>query len=480
MLNVLLVDDESLIRNGLKYSINWNDFGLCVAYEASCVDEAISLLRRHDDIRLVFTDVVMPGKNGIELLRHIRNEAPSLPVVVLTYHNDFSYIRDALRLGAIDYIIKTELEPSAYNGAFSRIAQTAKSYDDRLNKEIGEETNNRIVDRIDDRIGGEVEKGNSSDPQDNIYPQAIYICSPALTLPEGIEYEKSHLNGGGTLFFMHSSFPNESLVEFEKQLNENDFLLVINGTIGKSVSDVINRANFFISYEYFYSRLPNLLIYEIDAICPDIEPIDSTKLREIRIHLNSFSWIGNDTDLRQILAEIPRACLSPAIIYDLFYDVFEKWQQMFNSEIQVAKHIALSNFKFWYQWVDWIANLRQQLYMSSGFMRYSPEISDAIRKLLLLLGENPAKGLDLAEAAAYTNISESYFTKCFKEITGCTYMEYLRNLRIEFGGKLLLQTKLPVSRVAELCGLPDPFHFSKLFKKYYGQPPSVYRDSHAK
>ena len=110
MLNVLIVDDEALVRTGIRHSVPWANYQMQVAAEAASVQEAIDVIHGPQRIDVVFTDIVMPGPNGLELLRWLRDHHPFITAVVLSYHNEFSYIQDALRLGVADYIVKTELD----------------------------------------------------------------------------------------------------------------------------------------------------------------------------------------------------------------------------------------------------------------------------------------------------------------------------------------------------------------------------------
>ncbi|MDD4095168.1 MAG: response regulator [Oscillospiraceae bacterium] len=106
MLNVLIVDDEPFIRQGLTVLIDWEAEGFCIAGEASNGEEAISLLKK-GDFDLVIADIRMPVMGGIELLRQARESGlSSAPFVILSGHYEFEYAKEAIRFSCTDYILK--------------------------------------------------------------------------------------------------------------------------------------------------------------------------------------------------------------------------------------------------------------------------------------------------------------------------------------------------------------------------------------
>lgn len=103
-LKILIVDDEKAFRNAIKYQLKESSIKII---EANSVDEAINLLKQNeDDLYLVLTDYKMPGKNGIDLLRVIKNLYPLIEVIIMTAGGSEDIAIQALRLGSMDYIKK--------------------------------------------------------------------------------------------------------------------------------------------------------------------------------------------------------------------------------------------------------------------------------------------------------------------------------------------------------------------------------------
>ncbi len=103
--NVLIADDEPIIREGIRDSVDWSSLSMNVIAEAEDGEEALGLsLKYQVDILLV--DLNMPIMNGLSLIKEVRNKLPSCKVVIITGHDEFKYAQEAVRLQVADYILK--------------------------------------------------------------------------------------------------------------------------------------------------------------------------------------------------------------------------------------------------------------------------------------------------------------------------------------------------------------------------------------
>ena len=105
MYRVVLIDDEPLIVEGLRRVVRWEDFGcevVATAEDAVSGAEAIRRLRPH----ILFTDIRLPGDDGLTMLAGLRSEFPDMQVAVLTGYRDFSYAQEAIRLGVTRFLLK--------------------------------------------------------------------------------------------------------------------------------------------------------------------------------------------------------------------------------------------------------------------------------------------------------------------------------------------------------------------------------------
>ncbi len=105
MYKVLIVDDEPVIAEGLKKIVDWEKYNCVVAGTASSGKEGLAMVEKcNPDI--LFTDIRMPGMDGLTMLAALRSEHKNLQVIILTGYRDFDYAREALNLGVFRYLVK--------------------------------------------------------------------------------------------------------------------------------------------------------------------------------------------------------------------------------------------------------------------------------------------------------------------------------------------------------------------------------------
>ena len=105
MIKLLLIDDEIWTRSTIKAFGNWDTHGISMIEEASDGVEGLRLIRDNNP-QIVITDMNMPGMNGIDLLKILKEEYPHIKLIVVSGYNDFQYTKQAIRSNAIDYILK--------------------------------------------------------------------------------------------------------------------------------------------------------------------------------------------------------------------------------------------------------------------------------------------------------------------------------------------------------------------------------------
>ena len=105
MMKVVVVEDEELVRRGIVLAVDWASVDCIVVGEAADGEEGLEVIRRYQP-DLIITDIKMPKLGGIEMLRQLRAEGSRAYVVVLTAYSDFNYAQSALKLGAVDYLLK--------------------------------------------------------------------------------------------------------------------------------------------------------------------------------------------------------------------------------------------------------------------------------------------------------------------------------------------------------------------------------------
>ena len=134
MLKVVVVEDEELVRKGIVLAVDWASVGCAVVAEAANGEEGLAVIRRYKP-DLVITDIKMPRMDGIEMLRTLRAEGNDVYAIFLTAYGDFTYAQSAVKLGAVDYLLKPfhdgELE-EVVSRIQRREAENQRQYDPKV------------------------------------------------------------------------------------------------------------------------------------------------------------------------------------------------------------------------------------------------------------------------------------------------------------------------------------------------------------
>ncbi len=105
LLSVLIVDDEKLIRDGMKKLLNWQEHGFQIIGEAGNGKEALRVIE-HSVPDIVLTDLRMPAMDGLALAASLAQQKPAVQVVIITGYDEFEYAKQAVRSGVFDYLLK--------------------------------------------------------------------------------------------------------------------------------------------------------------------------------------------------------------------------------------------------------------------------------------------------------------------------------------------------------------------------------------
>ncbi|MBI1873218.1 MAG: response regulator transcription factor [Acidobacteria bacterium] len=132
-MRILIADDHPVVRRGLRQLLEENQ-DMAVAGEAATGDDVLALLRR-DDFDIVILDLTMPGRNGLDVLKDIRQERPSLPVLILSMHPEEHFAIRVLRAGAAGYLTKSAA-PEELVGAIRKVKNGGKYVSPKLAEQL--------------------------------------------------------------------------------------------------------------------------------------------------------------------------------------------------------------------------------------------------------------------------------------------------------------------------------------------------------
>lgn len=457
MIKVLVVDDEKIVRKGLISFMPWNDFGMEVVGEANNGENALKIIEANP-VDLLLTDLSMPVMSGIELMREVRIKYPHIQIVVLTLHQDFEYVQEALRLGAIDYIAKTQLDKEQFEDVLGRIASLMEQKEQlKRNQDYQEELG--YVDEIMALF--------SLNPQIESYlePNLIY---GALEVELGIWYWTSLTNKECSSLQQWvkraiSSGLEFALIRFKgfKHLDRKSFLQLLR---------IYQKSSLF----YEYNPLQPYKIVNNEDIQNRTVKERNQELTGIKEKWLSGEWILNDQVFENMKYELRLVELPPIRLTRIFFSITDEWNRLYQQIL--AEPIVLEDFlSSWVHFEGWLTETRKKIQMIKMKSSFSKEINNSIIKAMTMAQQMINKNLTAGDIAKKVNMSSSYFSQCFKEIVGKTYKDYLRDLRIEQAKEYLRNTSKTIQWIAEQVGYNDEKYFSRLFREHVGVLPSEYR-----
>ncbi len=128
-MKAIIVDDELHVREGIRLLALWEKFGIEAVYEAMDGNEAVNLIEKHKP-SIIFTDMKMPNKDGISLLRWIQEQNLPSKTIVISGYDDYHYMRKAITYGSFDYLLKP-IDPEILNETLEKAVTQAREEERR-------------------------------------------------------------------------------------------------------------------------------------------------------------------------------------------------------------------------------------------------------------------------------------------------------------------------------------------------------------
>lgn len=509
MINMLIVDDEPVICQGLTATIPWSDIGVEVVGTACNGKEALSLMYQ-ESIDLVLTDVYMPEMDGLALSQHISTDFPESRIIVMSGYDEFEYARQALRLGVEDYLLKPV--------DVDDLLELVKQVRERIIETKRDEQNHRqelISQQILHHLFGspissaDIQNGENvissyrlliSELADYYVLKDTYTEKALTRLREEwkIQVDQAFFDVGidSVSFFGHD---NELItIPYSMDAFELDVQQM------KSVCDSIVKVNGYLFRKVITHPQNNL------SAIPQLREGIRTILEEYRTDNESMIFIENDrqekvetpspeikvTHLQEAISKQDETLLSD-ILDDMFHH-FEKQRLSLLQVLNVSRelvsalkkqvqhydnHLEKVNFilhkdvdlKVYnsYQAIKHLfmmdmSNLAEVLHMKSDHHWMIESAKKYIQK-------NYQQDIKASDVAEEHFITPNYFSTLFKQETGYSYSEYLNMIRIKKASELLIMESNKVYEIAEYVGYKEYKYFAHIFKAHHGMTPTQYR-----
>lgn len=531
MLKVFLVEDEFIVRQGIKNNIDWKAHGYDFCGEASDGEVAFPMIQKlRPDI--VITDIKMPFMDGLALSKLIKKELPWTEIIILTGHEKFEYAKEALKIGVAEYLSK----PISGDELLREVGVLAEKIEEkRKERAIKEKYTTEMEENfLKDRknlfqymvlgsktmpelleVAGELGVDlsamwynivllhikSSRHAKDEYSNSIVKIEADIKNLEKenSILFFDRNLEGSAILFKADSKEELQQLQEsvilnIEGILNQYKNVQYFGG-IGEPVNRLselpvsFERASRAFAHRYFVED--NCIIDnndmqknayvendEFNIVNVDTKQIDRTKIKE-------FLKIGVKDDVVYFVDEFVRGLNKGAMESNIFRQYIT--MDAYFSVVDFVESIKMPKEEI--ETLDIASNVLKSVENASAYMiriiKQAIELRDKassnkygniVDDIMKYIEQNYANDdLSLNVVASHVNFSPNHLSAVFSQQTGQTFIKYLTDYRMNKAKELLRCSSDKSSDIALAVGYKDPHYFSYLFKKTQNMTPTQYR-----
>jgi two-component system response regulator YesN len=528
MYRVLIVDDDIVIRHDLSALIDWPEYGYTVAAEADNGLAALDVLRS-GDIDLVVTDIYMPVMDGVELIRRAKEEFGGVEFIVISNYDEFKYVKDAMKYGAFDYLLKYEIDPSGFIPVITAVRRIldGKRRSLRANMENSGDWRLMLEEKFwrnaltsppdllelqteSGKLGIEIHSApfvlfllNANHPAgcDHLPPRLLKeldgsLPSLAGECAEMFKYRRVlRMEESLWAIVLKPGEISQSVVKNSCFLFSKDLLRRIKQKFDLHIvlvmSEVILKAENFpeaygkmreaLDYKFYFGPDTFIDMSYIRAFADKYEGSGLETLRQGMLeNIGQLNFELARQQLASIAEAIRNAKLNPGLVYEYFSALLLSMRELLeargvpaHSPDGIAGGQRIRSLKTLKQLEAYVQEQMNGAEAASRGIKDTPCRLE-VRKALGYIRNNYMKNLSLESVSSYAGVSKNYLCKLFKEETGENFVEYLNKYRIEKAKGLISGSNKSMKEVASLVGL-DYAYFCKVFRNTVGKKPSDLR-----
>ncbi|OUN26923.1 response regulator transcription factor [Blautia sp. An81] len=513
MYKALIVDDEKMIRMGMKKVIPWEQLGIGEVYTAASATEALDVLENYKP-QIMITDIQMNGMTGLELIEKARDIIPELRVIVLTGYDSFEYARQSLRLQVQDFFLKPIEEENLSRVLKEQVAYLNEAEEEKRNFLLRQRTQGTAEQmELEKCIRGIINRSKESSEFMGVLEQyygfqmdqglQIVLIMPAQNY-SGQESEQDFhemsvknicmsvvdaqgkgitFSDDGIIGIVYFTEEESSVLEHIEELSgilKDEFDTNPKIVMGSAVSGF---SNLHISY----NDAKYLLDTEKESIQDIIQTFGEQNknniFRDIFSELKGImcSNTGNTEYVMKAFRTFAKATksynLSQQTVRRLCFEMASATYFAYmgeSKETESGRLDALSKSLL-------SANREEacevtEMFLNQMLGKEEESVHEIVDKAKYYISEHLTEELTVSNIAASLYITPNYFSRLFKRVTkeGCN--EYIVRKRIEKAKSLLETTSLKTGKIAMMVGYRDTNYFSLAFKKHTGKSPTKYRE----
>lgn len=514
MIKILIADDEALVRAGIKSLISWEKYGYEIIEEAQNGEEAYQkIVSLHPDI--LITDIKMPKMDGITLLRTLKENNISIASIILSCYDEFDLVREAMRYGAKDYLLKLSIDAPSLLAVLNEIKKSLKIFNAKSSSTAIDiqDLKDLFVQKLINK------KFHSSTEIKNIIHNLKLNCElkdyrliqfTLFTYNDNSAFDKedeqTHILVNNILEQICKRQSCCELIYFQNHyliIHKNSNLKNLQLQISTAMKEYLNATAYFgISSNLSdYTAFPQGIEESQCALECSIfyQNLYLTYFEEIsKEHVPSFSKEDDDFLFSALLER--NFSISFSICQKLIEQVttahYLKSECLFyfNEILSVYARVArktecsidfiLENNHNIFELLQAKANYSSCMELFKKFTKHFISIieekkTSTVRKEILQI-ENYVKQhyseeIDLNTISELLNMCPSHISNLFKKETGINFSSYLTKVRMDAAKQLLQNSDTLIYEIAESTGYSNSGYFGKVFKKFFGITPEEYK-----
>ncbi|MTI60461.1 MAG: response regulator [Firmicutes bacterium] len=482
MYKALLIDDEPWILKDLELLVDWNKLGFEVITKISNSREAVQLIKKQQP-DLIVCDIKMPGLNGIELMKLVKRDFPGIYVVFVSAYSEFTYAKEAIELGAFDYILKPTKDKELRTVLKRVSSHLGKDNEEKKKLEKYRKTElflELLENNLEEQI---IMKKLNNIGYDIAYDRFCVVIVNCLANNFTNEYWQSQLKdcfSSFKLLFIQFGFGEKKwliLCNFSSAVLTDSRCFKKAGLIAdkyKLSIGVSNSFNNLIDLKHYYKEAEllsyNHFIYKKGGI------YKYSMYNSNYIELSTkIKGLTSCSDLKSFVGKLPELLTEERINLEAIAYLYNRLQEKANALCNLSFEIELLDPLDIIYLFNNLQELFEQLLGILTEKKGSERVShDIVEKVIKEIRQKYNKNLSLQDLAVKHHINYNYLSQLFKKETGQTFTNYLIELRIKKAIKLFSKDLL-FYQIARKVGYDDYYHFCKIFKKHKGLSPSEFK-----
>lgn len=530
-LTILLVDDDQILTEKTKNSLNWDSLGIGMVFTANNIHEAKGILKVYK-VDILLCDVDMPMGSGLELVEWIREEGKDMKCIFLSSYANFTYAQKALRLGSVNYLLKPisnkdlEAELKTVCDELLKEHTNLNSQEKKQREEVWKKV---LVQALSDGVGTSNTSSLSDAQYSELYPSVQPITLVLAGLLDNSD-ERQKVKDISLYNYCMRTVSEKYLRELDLDVTvsykDAEWLLVLKNfadydRLEEQLSKMQQELNEQTAHSYcFYITVgrPYASIAKAIRIISDMRenaiPNKRLMIEERAWELRKISYsepfwekwqemfhkstASGDSSyntaymdvMQEMLTYVDHACQSGSwylsdlrrfvkhvgdLLLKVLRDNNETFEELFDwQEYERMSFLARRSEQ---GCIDFIETVWKKL---DSLHKTEDKAEATIAKLKRYIEENLGGELTRSVLAGQVYLSEDYITRLFIRETGRTLPVYIARRRMEKAAKLLRESTDPISKIAMEVGYSNFSYFSKTFRDYVGSTPNEYRAKYRK